>query len=299
MLTMQDIKGHYFFTDEDAELLRQLRPLAEANKERMVEEFYDYLLGIPETAEFLKDDSLLQRLRKTHQEWFLALFTGSYDNLYYHTLQRIGQTHVRIGLKAHFVNAAMNVIRHFIIELLQENFPNIQERRKFRNAAEKIVDINLDIMSASYQEEELKKVFLSHRIESQLIKAAERFTYGLNLVLVLALAGVSLGVVGLFVWDIAHIFRGNVEKGILGSLGTLLIIWMMIELMDNEIKTLKGGKFNILVFIGVIIVALIREILISTLRHDALETQIFLAGTLLILGIVYYLVARSQREAVI
>lgn len=299
MLTMQDIKGHYFFTDDDAELLRQLRPLAEANKERMVDEFYDYLLGIPETAEFLKDDSLLQRLRKTHQEWFLALFTGSYDNLYYHTLQRIGQAHVRIGLKAHFVNAAMNVIRHFIIELLQENFPNIQERRKFRNAAEKIVDINLDIMSASYQEEELKKVFLSHRIESKLIKAAERFTYGLNLVLVLALAGVSLGVVGLFIWDIAHIFRGNVEKGILGSLGTLLIIWMMIELMDNEIKTLKGGKFNILVFIGVIIVALIREILISTLRHDALETQIFLAGTLLILGIVYYLVARSQREAAV
>jgi len=31
-------------------------------------------------------------------------------------------------------------------------------------------------------------------------------------------------------------------------------------------------------------VALIREILISTLRHDDLETQAFLAGTLLILG---------------
>ena len=262
----------------------------------MVDEFYDYLLGIPETAEFLKDNALLQRLRKTHQDWFLALFSGNYDNFYYHNLQRIGQTHVRIGLKAHFVNAAMNVIRHFIIELLQENFPSIQERRKFRNAAEKIVDINLDIMSASYQEEELKKVFLSHRIESKLIMAAERFTYGLNLILVLALAGVSLGVVGLFIWDLAHIFRGDVEKGILGSLGTLLIIWMMIELMDNEIKTLKGGKFNILVFIGVIIVALIREILISTLRHDALETQIFLAGTLLILGIVYYLVSRAQKD---
>jgi uncharacterized membrane protein (DUF373 family) len=45
-------------------------------------------------------------------------------------------------------------------------------------------------------------------------------------------------------------------------------------------------------------VAVIREVLISTLRHDALETQIFLAGTLLILGIVYYLVARSQNEKI-
>ncbi len=295
MLTMQEIRSHYFFTEEDAGLLKSLQSLTAANADRMADEFYDFLLGIPETAEYLKDDLVLQRLKTTHKEWFVSLFSGSYDNQYLHVLQRIGHAHVRVGLKAHYVNAAMNVVRRFLIELLQENFPVLEERRKYRNAVERIIDINLDIMSASYQEEELRKVFVSHRLESQLIRAAERFTYGLNLILVLALAGVSLSVVGLFVWDIVHIFQGDVEKGILGALGTLLIIWMMIELMDNEIKTLKGGKFNILVFIGVIIVALIREILISTLRHDALETQVFLAGTLLILGVVYYLVARSQQ----
>ncbi|MSM39532.1 MAG: heme-binding sensor globin domain-containing protein [Geobacter sp.] len=296
MLTMQNIKTHYFFTDSDALLLRELRPMAEGHQDRMVDEFYDYLLGIPETATLLKDSVTLQHLKETLKKWFIDLFSGTYDNQYLLTLQRVGLAHVRVGLNAHFVNAAMNVVRRFVIELLQEHYPNIQERRKFRNAAEKIIDINLDILSASYQEEELKKVFLSRSLESKLIKAAERFTYGLNLILVIALAGVSLGVVALFVWDILHIFRGDVEKGILGALGTLLIIWMMIELMDNEIKTLKGGKFNILVFIGVIIVALIREILISTLRHDMLETQIFLAGTLLILGIVYFLVSKSQQE---
>ena len=295
MLTMQDIKKHYFFTDDDAALLKELRPLAEANQERMADEFNDYLLGIAETANFLKDDLTRQRLRQTHQHWFSSLFSGTYDNLYYHTLQRVGYAHVRIGLNAHFVNASMNVVRHFIIELLQENFPNIAERRKYRNAAEKIIDINLDILSASYQEEELKKVFVSHRLESKLITAVERFTYGLNLILVIALASVSLSVVALFSWDIIHIFRGDVEKGILSALGSLLILWMMIELMSNEIKNLKGGQFNILVFIGVIIVALIREILISTLRHDELTTQAFLAGTLLILGIVYFLVAKSQQ----
>ncbi len=296
MITMHDIKSHYFFTDEDAGLLRELRPLAEANSERMAQEFYDYLLGIPETAEFLKDDLVRKKLFQTHREWFLDMFSGNYDNLYYHTLQRVGYAHVRIGLNSHFVNTAMNIVRHFVIELLQENFPNIEKRRKYRNAAEKIIDINLDILSASYQEEAMKKVFISHHLESKLIHAAERFTYGLNLVLVVALAGVSLAVVGLFVWDILQIFTGDVEKAILGALGNLLIIWMMIELMGNEIKNLKGGRFNILVFIGVIIVALIREILITTLRHDSLETQIFLSGTLLILGIVYFLVSKSQTD---
>ncbi|MBJ6798513.1 protoglobin domain-containing protein [Geomonas propionica] len=296
MLTMQEIKNHYYFTDTDAELLKELYPLAQSKSDAMVEDFYTYLLKIPETAAFLREPKDLARLKKTHAEWFLSLFCGHYDNEYMLTLQSIGQAHVRIKVSAHYVNAAMNVVRRFLIEMLQANFPDIAVRRKYRIAVEKILDINLDIMSTSYQEEELRRVFVSHRLESHLIHAAERFTYGLNLILVIALAGVSLSVVSLFFWDLVHIFRGDFEKGILSALGSLLILWMMIELMDNEIKTLKGGKFNILIFIGVIIVALIREILISTLRHDALETQAFLAGTLLILGIVYYLVAKSQHN---
>lgn len=296
MLTMEEVKNHYFFTETDAALLKELQPIAEQHSERMVEEFYEYLLKIPETARYLMDERSLPRLKQIHRDWFLTLFTGKYDNSYLFTLQRIGQAHVRIGLNAHYVNAAMNVVRRFLIELLQSTYPNIEQRRKYRIAVEKVLDINLDIMSTSYQEEELRKVFLSHRLESKLIQAAERFTYGLNLILVVALIGVSLSVVALFGWDVIHIFKGNFEKGILSALGSLLILWMMIELMDNEIKTLKGGRFNILIFIGVIIVALIREILISTLRRDALETQVFLAGTLLILGIVYFLVSKSQND---
>jgi len=295
MFNMQDIKSHYLFTDEDAEVLKSLLPIAEASREQLIEEFYDHLLGIPETAQLLQDQQLLKRLKKSHGDWFVNLFRGCYDNQYLHDLQRIGHVHVRIGLNAHFVNAAMQVVRRFSVGMIRENFADREERRIRTQTVEKIIDINLDIITASYIEEELKKVFISHRLESKLISATERFIYGLNLILVLALVGVSLSVVGLFLWEIMHVFAGNIEKGILSALGTLLILWMMIELLDSEIKTLKGGRFNILVFVGVVIVAIIREILISTLRHDPLETQIFLAGTLLILGVVYYLVAKSQQ----
>jgi uncharacterized membrane protein (DUF373 family)/hemoglobin-like flavoprotein len=295
MITMQEIKSHYLFTEEDAETLKSLLPIAEASRAQLIEEFYDHLLGIPETAQLLQEQQLLKRLKKSHGDWFVNLFRGNYDNQYLHDLQRIGHVHVRIGLNAHFVNAAMQVVRRFSVGMIRENFADREERRIRTQTVEKIIDINLDIITASYIEEELKKVFISHRLESKLIGATERFTYGLNLILVLALAGVSLSVVGLFFWEIMHVFAGNIEKGILSALGTLLILWMMIELLDSEIKTLKGGRFNILVFVGVVIVAIIREILISTLRRDPLETQVFLAGTLLILGVVYYLVAKSQQ----
>ncbi len=297
MYTMQEIKSHYQFTDEEAETLRALLPVAERNRELMIDVFYDYLLGIADTAEFLQDEEMQEKLRKSHGDWFVSLFRGVYDNQYLHDLQRVGRIHVKIGLNAHFVNAAMQVVRRFAVGMIRENFPDREERRKNTEAIEKILDLNLDIITASYIEEELKKVFISYTLEAKLIRAAERFTYGLNLVLVLALVGVSISLVGLFFWEIAHVFSGNMENWILSALGTLLIIWMMIELMDNEIKNLKGGRFNILVFIGVVIVAIIREILISTLRHDILATQVFLAGTLLILGIVYFLVSRSQRSS--
>jgi len=295
MFTMQDLRDHYRFTDQDAELLQSLQPLAEQNQERFSTEFYDYLYSLPETAAILNSSNRL-RLREMHSNWFISLFSGSYDNHYMNHLSRIGHAHVKAGLSVHFVNAAMNQIRHFLLDLIDINYSDRELRRGLREAVEKILDMNLDVMSTSYREEEMKKVFVSRKVESLLIKATERFTYGLNLALVLALAGVSVSVVFLFGWDIMHIFKGDVEKGILSALGELLILWMMIELMDNEIKNLKGGKFNILVFIGVIIVAMIREILISTLRKDDLTTQAFLAGTLLILGIVYYLVSRAQQD---
>ncbi len=294
MLTMQNLCDHYRFTDLDAERLRSLQPLAEINLERFSIEFYDYLYSLPETAKIL-NDSNRQRLRDMHNSWFMQLFNGIYDNHYMNHLTRIGHAHVKVGLSVHFVNSAMNQIRHFLLGLIDDNYSDREERRVLREAVEKILDMNLDVMSTSYREEEMKKVFVSRKVESFLIKATERFTYGLNLALVLALAGVSLSVVTLFIWDIMHIFKGDMEKGILSALGSLLILWMMIELMDNEIKNLKGGKFNILVFIGVIIVAMIREILISTLRKDDLTTQAFLAGTLLVLGVVYYLVSLAQK----
>ena len=295
MITMQNLRDHYRFTDQDADLLLSLQPLAEQNQERFSLEFYDYLYSLPETAAIL-NSSNRQHLREMHSNWFMSLFAGIYDNHYMNHLSRIGHAHVKAGLSVHFVNAAMNQIRHFLLNLIDVNYSDRELRRGLREAVEKILDMNLDVMSTSYREEEMKKVFVSRKVESFLIKATERFTYGLNLALVLALAGVSISVVILFIWDILHIFKGDMEKGILSALGSLLILWMMIELMDNEIKNLKGGKFNILVFIGVIIVAMIREILISTLRKDDLTTQAFLAGTLLILGIVYYLVSLAQRD---
>ena len=293
--TMEQLKRHYYFTDSDAIRLKELLPLAEQHQQRIVEELYEFIIAHPETAAILAKQASREKMNHYHLIWFLSLFQGSYDDQYLQGIRRIGHAHVRVGLPVNFVNAAMHQVRHFLHHLIHDTFPDKEQRRMYRESVDRILDMNLSVMTSSYRDEEMKKVFVSRKLESGLIHLTERFTYGLNLILVMALVGLSVGVVGLFIKDITLIFSGDVEKGILSALGAMLILWMMIELLENEIKNLKGGRFNILVFVGVIIVAIVREILISTLRHDDLKTQAFLALTLLILGIVYYLVSRAQN----
>jgi len=295
MESITKLKAQYHFTEEDAANLRELLPVAEEFLNSLSGYFMEYLFDNPDTELIILKHSSKDRLEAFHRQWFRTLFQGEYNDEYLRALKRVGQAHVRVGLPVHYVNAAMSHVRHSIQHMIHDTFSDRDQRRMYRESADKIIDLNLAVMTSSYRDAEMSKVFVSRSLESWLIRLSERFTYGLNLVLVLSLAGVSIGVTGLFIKDLTHIFTGSPEKAIFSALGEMLILWMMIELLENEIKNLKGGSFNILVFVGVVVVAMVREILISTLRHDDLKTQAFLTVTLLVLGIVYFLVSKAQK----
>ncbi len=113
----------------------------------------------------------------------------------------------------------------------------------------------------------------------------------------IALIALSVLVVGLFGADISHIFEGNVERGLISAIGSLLVLWMMIELLGTEIRHLQGGEFNINVFVGVALVAFIRKILISSFQEDITnETKYFLVGTILVLGFIYWLISKTEKQ---
>lgn len=295
MESMAKLKEQYHFTDADALNLHDLLPVADEYLNSLAGSFMAYLYEHPETELIVTRHSSKCRLEAFHRQWFRTLFQGEYDEEYLRTLKRIGQAHVRVGLPVHYVNAAMSHVRHAIQHMIHDTFADKDQRRMYRESADKIMDLNLAVMTSSYRDAEMSKVFVSRSLESGLIRLSERFTYGLNLILVLSLAGLSIAVVGLFIKDIMLVFNGKPEKAIFSALGSMLILWMMIELLENEIKNLKGGSFNILVFVGVVVVAMVREILISTLRHDDPKTQAFLTLTLLVLGIVYFLISKAQK----
>lgn len=291
METIERIKAHYRFTNEDVSNLVSLRPVMERHREEFVVEFYSFVKGFEEAHKFLKDDATIRRHQEALKIWFMKLFAGSYDSLYLAELGKVGEAHVKISLHAHYVNAAFHFVKRFIHETLRKEYADQEERSGLLRSADKILDINLDIFTSSYIEEE-KKFFLSQKVESYLIQMANRFSYGLNLILVLGLVVLGFMVMGLFAYDVMHILDGDIEKGLLSTLGSLLMLWVVIELMGTEIKHLRGGKFAIKVFISVALVAVIRKILVTSLKSDAVEAQISLIAAVAVLGAVYWLVSK-------
>ncbi|MFW6127170.1 MAG: protoglobin domain-containing protein [Thermodesulfobacteriota bacterium] len=295
MRTFEEIRHSYRLGKAEEDMLHRLAPVMEPQADQVVEDFYHFLQKIPDTAKFLEDPEQLARLKVTHRAWLMSLFTGPFDEAYFHRLQRIGDAHVRIGLSAHFVYVAMNFLRERLKQVIASGV-SPAERQAAGDALDKILDLNLDAIARAYHQAELRRYFLSYRLDDALIRFGRRFTFGLNLLLLLGLIGLAAGMVVVLLNDISHIFLGDLDKGLISALGSLLVLWLVIELLEAEIDRLGGGELQLSLFVGVALVAFIRKILMATLSHEDIYMELVYLGGIFIFGIIYWLIARTEAR---
>ena len=257
-----------------------------------------WIMGNKETAKFFSDASRKSHVFAFQKQWFLELFSGSYDQRFYDKLVRIGLAHVRYKVDPHFMSRAINIMRNACMGILSRTDDTKEVLTNRIIALGKVLDISLDVINTTYYEEELRIYSPVYKVKSLLIEFSEKFSQTMNLVLILALIGLTLGVVWLFAIDIRALFAGAVQigEGIISALGSMLMLWVVIELMNTEIEHLKGGKFHIRVFVGVALVTTIREMMIATLRHEPPTTVYYLVASILVLGFVYWLVTRTESR---
>jgi len=296
MRSFKEIKENYNFTSDDEQRLVRIKPVMEVHVQEIAGALSSYIMSTKIGTRLLNDDLRKAHLSEAQNSWYLAMFGGKYDNKYYERLINIGIVHVKKGIDAHYLNRAVNIIRTEGINILYNQKDPEEEIIANIVAFEKILDINLDVMTSSYIEEEIRNYSSMYRIKSTLIDFSEKFLQSANLILVIALIGLTLGAIGLFITDAQKLFTGDLEKGIITSLGSLLIVWVMIELMNTEISHLKGGKFRISVFVSVALVAVIRETMIATLKHEQSEMMIYLIASILVIGFVYWLVIKGEEQ---
>jgi uncharacterized membrane protein (DUF373 family) len=294
MRTFKEIKHDYRFTEEDERRLAGLRPLMEDHAEEVMNTLDNWIMGTRGAAQFFTEESRKKHVFEAQREWFEELFSGTYDSRYYEKLIRIGTAHVKHKVDTHYMNRAVNLVKNACVGILQRLDEDKQTVTDKIISVGKILDISLDVITTSYIEEEIKIYSPVYKVKSSLITFSERFSQATNLLLVMALIGLTLGVVWLFAQDVMHLLSGDVERGIISALGSMLLLWLMIELMNTEISHLKGGKFHISVFVGVALVTMIRETMIATLKHEKPEAIYSLIAAIFVIGFVFWIVTRAE-----
>ena len=296
MQNYQSLKEHYKFSQEEALILKELQPRMRDLADIFIDDFYDYIWGFGSTAQFLKDKEIIARHRAKIKEWFVNLFCGTYDMPYFTYLYKIGEIHVRIGLPTHYVNSAFTFVRTFVLKSIEANFENKEQHVKELHAVEKIIDMNLDVLTSSYREEELSTFLSLSKIEKSILMGLKKFNSYVNYFLAGALAIVAFFAIGLFLYDIYLLFASDkgIEKGILTVLGSLLVLWATIELIHEEINHLQGKGFAIGAFIMLAMAALIRKILIYSLSSDKGDELLVIGAVIVGLSIAYWLVGAKN-----
>jgi uncharacterized membrane protein (DUF373 family) len=163
-----------------------------------------------------------------------------------------------------------------------------------------MIDMNLDVLTSSYREEELSKFLSLSKIEKNILTGLKKFNSYINYFLAAALALVAFFAIGLFCYDIYLLFFTDmkIEKGILTVLGSLLVLWASIELIHEEIHHLQGKGFAIGAFIMLAMAALIRKVLIYSLSAEKGEELLIIAVVIVGLAVSYWLVGAKKRTMI-
>jgi len=135
-------------------------------------------------------------------------------------------------------------------------------------------------------------------LENKLLDYLKTIGAYFNYLLASALIIVALFAIGLFGYDIYLLFIGQttIEKGILTTLGSLLILWAAIELIDEEIKHLRGGHSALAAFVALAIATLIRKILIVSLSPERAKEILMYGLLVLCLSISYWLIVQTTKS---
>ena len=296
MRAFKEIKATYSFTKDNEEILFKLKPIMEKRVNRVVESLYQWINSTESVRKLFKNEVLKMHVMELIKDWFLKLFSGKYDTSYYDYLIKIGHRHVSAGVEPHFLISAFNIVRNTCLDILCDEADLYEERDRWIMAINKILDINLDVINSSYREEEIKSYSITYLAKGKVLKVAEFFSHITSIALILFLIFLTAGVIYLCARDIYSILLGTLEQKIITALGSVLILWVMLELINTEISHLKGGKIHISVFIGVALVTTIREVMIATLKHEAIDFILALVASVFVIGLIYWIVKRFEEE---
>ncbi|MFO0982458.1 MAG: protoglobin domain-containing protein [Planctomycetota bacterium] len=160
-----EIKRFVGFDDHDSHRLAALAARIAPHIGPITDLFYATLLKHEGARSVLTDgERQIERLKVSLAEWLRSLFQGPHDEQYFAKRWEIGRAHVRIRLPEKYVFAAMNLVRIKLLDLLEELEADRELRRLARRSIERILDIELCIITESYRNDYVEQITRQNRL---------------------------------------------------------------------------------------------------------------------------------------
>ncbi len=171
---LEEMKHYVGFTEADMSLLVQIGPALQPYFPAMADLFYRKILEHPNAARVLTGPEQLSRLKLTLQHWARGLFGGRYDDTYAAERYEIGKRHVRAGVPQKYVISAMNVVRIFLMQSIDQTGLEVKRATETKRALTKVIDLDLNLICESYFEASVQELRqLNARLESANLELAE------------------------------------------------------------------------------------------------------------------------------
>jgi rsbT co-antagonist protein RsbR len=166
-------------TDEDFKRLAALKSFAERWTNEITEGLYELIMGQPESRAFFPDQATLARVKKLQNNYFLGLFSGTYDLNYVRDRLRVGTAHERIGMPPKLYLGAYRRYLALIHARLQDHFKgNDAEASKALATIRKIIFFDMalaiDTYIAAYLETMTRHQAAIRELSTPVIKVHDR-----------------------------------------------------------------------------------------------------------------------------
>lgn len=142
------------FNEFDLRILKTLHPIIERNMDRVVKDFYDVILTIPELKKIIDKHSSVERLQSVLFPHLLELFSGIIDEQYVEKRLRVARVHYIIGLEPAWYLASFQEIQSSLITIITENVPDHREWPIFMRATTRILNMEQQLVLEAYENEQ-------------------------------------------------------------------------------------------------------------------------------------------------
>ena len=107
--------------DADRERLATFAPALKADAKQFVETFYRHLFAFPETARFLQQPAVVERLKQMQEDHLASMLDAKWDEQFASRRRRVGDVHAQMGVTPQiFIGAYYQYLQYGLRKLAAE-----------------------------------------------------------------------------------------------------------------------------------------------------------------------------------